>query len=196
MKLTAAKQVKEAGLKSLTQVEKITGQGPRTLANWAKDKPALFQTVLLGCVTELSKKDKKICLNCNFRSPSGYCQNDTKIFENNDSERTNDQLIYDYDNGGLFKVGDNFGCVHFTRINENVTNKSTRKNISRAIRKKTGYTVDLFKAEDYFFFYSEDLNTSIKINLSNSNQVLVVRLNQLSVEEWVEEFERVLKLNY
>lgn len=47
--MTASKQAKELGLKSLTQVSELTAQSPQTLINWFNDKPKLFNIVLLGC---------------------------------------------------------------------------------------------------------------------------------------------------
>ena len=47
--MTASKQAKELGLKSLTQVSELTGQSLQTLTNWFNDKPELFEVVLLGC---------------------------------------------------------------------------------------------------------------------------------------------------
>ena len=51
--MTASKQAKELGLKSLTQVSELTGQSLQTLTNWFNDKPKLFNVVLLGCIEEL-----------------------------------------------------------------------------------------------------------------------------------------------
>ena len=48
--MTASKQAKELGLKSLTQVSELTGQSLQTLTNWFNDKPKLFNVVLIGCV--------------------------------------------------------------------------------------------------------------------------------------------------
>ena len=47
--MTASKQAKELGLKPLTKVSELTGQSLQTLINWHKDKPELFNIVLLGC---------------------------------------------------------------------------------------------------------------------------------------------------
>jgi len=47
--MTASKQAKEAGLKSLLQVAELTGQSTQTLNNWFNHKPELFGIVLLGC---------------------------------------------------------------------------------------------------------------------------------------------------
>ncbi len=55
-KMTASKQAKELGLKSLTQVSELTGQSLQTLTNWFNDKPELFEVVLLGCVSKLDYK--------------------------------------------------------------------------------------------------------------------------------------------
>ena len=51
--MTASKQAKELGLKSLTQVSELTGQSLQTLTNWFNDKPELYEVVLLGCVAKL-----------------------------------------------------------------------------------------------------------------------------------------------
>lgn len=51
--MTASKQAKELGLKSLTQVGELTGQSLQTLTNWFNDKPELFNIVLLGCKAKL-----------------------------------------------------------------------------------------------------------------------------------------------
>ena len=52
--MTASKQAKELGLKSLTQVSELTGQSLQTLTNWFHHKPGLFNIVLLGCVSKLT----------------------------------------------------------------------------------------------------------------------------------------------
>ncbi len=51
--MTASKQAKGLGLKSLTQVSELTGQSLQTLTNWFNDKPELFEVVLLGCAAKL-----------------------------------------------------------------------------------------------------------------------------------------------
>lgn len=51
--MTASQQAKAAGLKSLLQVQQLTGQSAQTLINWHRDKPVLFQIVLLGCISRL-----------------------------------------------------------------------------------------------------------------------------------------------
>tara|TARA_R110000772_G_scaffold99997_3_gene200052 strand:+ start:1048 stop:1215 length:168 start_codon:yes stop_codon:yes gene_type:complete len=51
--MTASKQAKELGLKSLTQVSELTGQSPQTLTNWFNYKPELYKIVLLGCLYKL-----------------------------------------------------------------------------------------------------------------------------------------------
>ena len=46
--MTPSQQAKAAGLKSLLQVSELTGVSAQTLDNWAKNKPDLFKTVILG----------------------------------------------------------------------------------------------------------------------------------------------------
>ncbi len=53
LKMTASRQAKELGLKSLTQVSELTGQSLQTLTNWFNDKPELFRIVLIGCKASL-----------------------------------------------------------------------------------------------------------------------------------------------
>jgi hypothetical protein len=48
--LSPSEQCKEAGLKSLAEVSSITGVSVQTLINWHKDKPKLFDVVIVGCV--------------------------------------------------------------------------------------------------------------------------------------------------
>lgn len=50
MVMPYACDAKEAGLKSLLQVQQLTGQSAQTLTNWHRDKPELFKIVILGCV--------------------------------------------------------------------------------------------------------------------------------------------------
>ena len=60
--MTASKQAKEAGLKSLSQVRDMLGTNKnghpivstQTLNNWHNNKPELFEVVLLGCVAKLA----------------------------------------------------------------------------------------------------------------------------------------------
>lgn len=49
--MTPSKAAKEAGLNSLAEVSKISGQSPQTLDNWHKHKPELFKVVLTGCLS-------------------------------------------------------------------------------------------------------------------------------------------------
>ena len=49
IKMTPSEQAKAQGFKSLAQVAEISTVKRRTLENWHKDKPELFNIVLLGC---------------------------------------------------------------------------------------------------------------------------------------------------
>ncbi len=51
--MTASKQAKELGLKSLKQVSEMINKSPQTLINWYNNEPEHFRMVLLGCATEL-----------------------------------------------------------------------------------------------------------------------------------------------
>jgi len=51
--MTPSQQAKSVGLKSLTQVSKITGVSLNTLTNWHRDKPELFRIVLLGVKADI-----------------------------------------------------------------------------------------------------------------------------------------------
>ena len=46
----ASAYCKQQGLKSLKQVEELTGQSRQTLLNWHKYKPQLFRVVVAGAL--------------------------------------------------------------------------------------------------------------------------------------------------
>ncbi len=48
--MTASQQAKQAGLKSLAEVTRMTGQSKETLSNWSRNKPELFHVVIQGCL--------------------------------------------------------------------------------------------------------------------------------------------------
>lgn len=48
MGLKASEKALKVGLKSLEQVSKQTGISRQTLNNWSKNKPDLFDVVLIG----------------------------------------------------------------------------------------------------------------------------------------------------
>jgi hypothetical protein len=62
--MSASQQAKQAGLKSLAEVSRLTGQSKETLSNWYKFKPLLFSITLLGCKAKLAK-DALTCPRCN-----------------------------------------------------------------------------------------------------------------------------------
>lgn len=47
--VAASKQAKEAGLKNLTEVSEMSKTPYRTLLDWHKTRPRLFQIILFGC---------------------------------------------------------------------------------------------------------------------------------------------------
>lgn len=48
--MTPSEQCKQAGLKSLAEVVRISGVSEQTLINWHKNKPKLFALLIAGCV--------------------------------------------------------------------------------------------------------------------------------------------------
>lgn len=48
--MTAAKQCKQAGLKSLAELAEMVRKPPQTLRNWHRDAPELFAVVVAGAV--------------------------------------------------------------------------------------------------------------------------------------------------
>ena len=45
-----SEQCKAAGLKSLAELSRITGESVQTLINWHKNKPLLFKVLIAGAV--------------------------------------------------------------------------------------------------------------------------------------------------
>ena len=48
--LTLSKKCKAVGFKSALELTRITGVSKETLTNWMKNKPLLFDVVLLGAL--------------------------------------------------------------------------------------------------------------------------------------------------
>lgn len=48
--MSASTKVKKAGLKSLSQVIKLTGVPRSTLEDWADNRPHLFKIIIGGCL--------------------------------------------------------------------------------------------------------------------------------------------------
>jgi len=49
--MTPSEQCKVAGLKSLIELSKISSVSVQTLINWHRDKPTLFDVLLVGAKT-------------------------------------------------------------------------------------------------------------------------------------------------
>ena len=58
------------------------------------------------------------CGTCKYRNELKVCTNDkfTDGSSGSDNE-TDDMLVYSFQEGGWFSVGENFGCVHHEEIN-------------------------------------------------------------------------------
>lgn len=57
--MTPSEQCKQAGLKSLDEVSKLSGQSVQTLINWHKNKPKLFMLLILGCIVEKTNQHEE-----------------------------------------------------------------------------------------------------------------------------------------
>lgn len=53
--MSASKQAKEAGLKSLSQVTELTDISQQTLDLWSKNRKKLFDVVLTGCKQKITE---------------------------------------------------------------------------------------------------------------------------------------------
>jgi len=56
--MTPSEQCKQAGLKSLAEVVRMTGVSEQTLINWHRNKPMLFAVVVAGCVQVKGEQDE------------------------------------------------------------------------------------------------------------------------------------------
>jgi hypothetical protein len=71
----------------------------------------------------------KRCKTCKFRNEEGECTSskfadnvswygsydDTEEEQKEHDEKVRDMLLYSYDEGGSFFVGEDFGCVHYEK---------------------------------------------------------------------------------
>ena len=48
--MSPSKKCKAAGLESLAELSRITGESVQTLINWHKNKPKLFNVIIAGAV--------------------------------------------------------------------------------------------------------------------------------------------------
>ena len=53
-KVTPSEQCRAAGLASLAELSRISGESVQTLINWHKNKPTLFALVISGAVVSSS----------------------------------------------------------------------------------------------------------------------------------------------
>lgn len=69
-------------------------------------------------------------------------------------------------------------------------NHPTMKEINRQLAL---YGIELVKGEGYFYFWALNTRTAKILNNLESTSVWVYRLNEHTVEEWVEEGKNMLK---
>lgn len=68
------------------------------------------------------------------------------------------------------------------------------KTISAAIKKATGIDhIEVHKQEGVCHFFSDHEATSEFLPLHDFEAVYVYRMNHLTIDQWVEEFQRLLK---
>ena len=76
--------------------------------------PRQRESLHLFCTTGDRIVSENLCKNCEWRRESSKdCVNPKLRERGDDDEDENDCLTYSYEEGGMFYVGDNFGCVHF-----------------------------------------------------------------------------------
>lgn len=53
------------------------------------------------------------CVTCAHRDAEGFCTNDKLWdYQGQSVEEARDMLLYEFSEGGRFKVGEAFGCIH------------------------------------------------------------------------------------
>lgn len=57
--MTPSEQCKAAGLKSLAELSRVSGESVQTLINWNKNKPQLFKVLIAGVVATNKHKAGK-----------------------------------------------------------------------------------------------------------------------------------------
>jgi len=63
--MTPSEQCKKAGLKSLAQLVRITGESKQTLINWHRNKPQLFKVVIAGAVMHSIRESSDAVIGAN-----------------------------------------------------------------------------------------------------------------------------------
>jgi len=74
-----------------------------------------------------------------------------------------------------------------------VSKRITKNTICKAIKEETGWSVKLHKANGYFYFYSDDYDTDMKLNLLESTSIYHIHLSHQSVERWVNDFKDMIE---
>lgn len=53
--MTPSEQCKAAGLNSLAELVRLTGESKESLINWHRDRPRRFELMLKGVISEIKK---------------------------------------------------------------------------------------------------------------------------------------------
>lgn len=75
---------------------------------------------------------------------------------------------------------------------DKISRKITAKTVEKEIKKQFGYDVNLINGRGYFYFIDDDGNS---LDSWSTTSVMVNSLNQLSLEQWVEEFKWLMNDN-
>jgi len=68
---------------------------------------------------------------------------------------------------------------------------ATKKNISKAIKDKTGLDIGVMRSDGCHFFYSDDDATADHLARVYTTSVYACWLHQFSIDQWVEAFETI-----
>ena len=111
--LTPNKWVRAEGIQLVGENHKMKPANQN--AEQSLTPPIKFSEAALKCenAKRLDRDYIKTCKTCAFRDIDGYCQSE-KIAESctQSDDESSDMLLYSYSVGGIFWVGENFGCVH------------------------------------------------------------------------------------
>ena len=75
---------------------------------------------------------------------------------------------------------------------DKISRKITAKTVEKEIKKQFGYDVNIINGRGYFYFIDDDGNS---LDSWSTTSVMVNSLNQLSLEQWVEEFKWLMNDN-
>jgi len=69
----------------------------------------------------------------------------------------------------------------------------TNRTVEKAIKQKFGMDVRLYKGNGYYYFADPDDQEEIVVGHWPESSVYVYRLNQMRLDQWLAEFERLME---